>query len=160
MLVHNKLTMNTDFDIDVLTVELEAIEIDMGDFGFADVDEMIEDDDFDISKYTKKVNVPQYEPQGEMPETEDLVNEEKAMMLIEEIENADIDDDIKHFLKVAAYRHNVFNYKNIAEFYCHQSKEVQELMEKSALIIIDFEDAIANGYVRLEQEILAQVGEE
>lgn len=35
MLVHNKLTMNTDFDLDVLTVELDDIfDIDMADFGF------------------------------------------------------------------------------------------------------------------------------
>ena len=35
MLVHNKLTMNTDFDLDILTVELDDIfDIDMADFGF------------------------------------------------------------------------------------------------------------------------------
>lgn len=33
-LVHNKLTMNTDFDIDILNEELEHIEIDMTEFGF------------------------------------------------------------------------------------------------------------------------------
>jgi DNA modification methylase len=43
MLVHNKLTMNTDFDLDILTVELDDIfDIDMSDFGF-DLDE--EDDE-------------------------------------------------------------------------------------------------------------------
>lgn len=33
-LIHNKLTMNTDFDIDILNDELEHIEIDMSEFGF------------------------------------------------------------------------------------------------------------------------------
>lgn len=33
-LIHNKLTMNTDFDIDILTEELGNIEIDMSEFGF------------------------------------------------------------------------------------------------------------------------------
>ena len=33
-LIHNKLTMNTDFDIDMLNEELEHIEIDMSQFGF------------------------------------------------------------------------------------------------------------------------------
>lgn len=39
-LAHNKLTMNSDFDIDTLKLELEDIgtEIDMEDFGFLDVD--------------------------------------------------------------------------------------------------------------------------
>lgn len=35
MLIHNKLTMNTDFDIDMLNVELDGIvDIDMSEFGF------------------------------------------------------------------------------------------------------------------------------
>ncbi len=33
-LIHNKLTMNTDFDIDILDEELQNIEIDMSEFGF------------------------------------------------------------------------------------------------------------------------------
>lgn len=42
-LVHNKLTMNTDFDFSLLEMELEAItNIDMGDFGFAmDIKEIV-----------------------------------------------------------------------------------------------------------------------
>lgn len=50
ILAHNKLTMNTDFDIDLLNEELGSIfEIDMSDFGFDDFilengeDEVIED---------------------------------------------------------------------------------------------------------------------
>lgn len=40
MLVHNKLTMNTDFDIDMLNVELDSIvDIDMSEFGFEIEDE-------------------------------------------------------------------------------------------------------------------------
>lgn len=34
-LVHNKLTMNSDFDMEVLSLELGDIDLDMGDFGFA-----------------------------------------------------------------------------------------------------------------------------
>lgn len=33
-LIHNKLTMNTDFNIDILNEELENIDIDMSEFGF------------------------------------------------------------------------------------------------------------------------------
>lgn len=50
-LAHNKLTMNTDFDLDVLGEELECItEIDMSDFGFdldgilGEENEIVEDD--------------------------------------------------------------------------------------------------------------------
>ena len=34
MLVHNKLTMNSDFDIELLSYELEDISIDMSEYGF------------------------------------------------------------------------------------------------------------------------------
>ena len=50
MLVHNKLTMNTDFDFDVLAVELDDIfDIDMAEFGFEfdeadDLVDVIEDE--------------------------------------------------------------------------------------------------------------------
>ena len=49
-LVHNKLTMNTDFDFSILEMELDSItDIDMGDFGFdLDIDnedvEIVEDE--------------------------------------------------------------------------------------------------------------------
>ena len=48
----------------------------------------------------------------------------------------------KQFLMAAASRHIVFHYSKIANFYAHSSKECQELMEKSALVIIDFNKAI------------------
>ena len=47
MLAHNKLTMNSDFDFDLLNIELKGItDIDMSDFGFEF------DSDFDASEYT------------------------------------------------------------------------------------------------------------
>ena len=46
-LVHNKLTMNTDFDIDLLNYELEHIEIDMSSFGF-DIETLNEDNEIEI----------------------------------------------------------------------------------------------------------------
>ena len=54
-LIHNKLTMNTGFDMDLLAIELEAIEnIDMSDFDFeldVEIDEgreEVEEDSFDV----------------------------------------------------------------------------------------------------------------
>ena len=55
--------------------------------------------------------------------------------------------------KVAASRHTVFNYAKIADYYAHADAKMQSLMEQSALVIIDFEDAIKNGYARLSDEI-------
>ena len=48
ILVHNKLTMNTGFDLDILNEELESIEnIDMEEFDFAKIDDINLDDFFE-----------------------------------------------------------------------------------------------------------------
>ena len=52
------------------------------------------------------------------------------------------------------------NYQLIADYYSHSSKEMQKLMEDSALVIIDFEKAIELGYVQLSKEIRTQYLEE
>lgn len=67
-LVHNKLTMNTDFDLDIFETELESIDnIDMSVYGFKDIsDELdintnISEDDKDIQfkeKESEKVTCP------------------------------------------------------------------------------------------------------
>ena len=46
--------------------------------------------------------------------------------------------------------------QKIADYYANSSKEMQELMEKSALVIIDFESAIQLGYVKLNDTITEQ----
>lgn len=72
-LAHNKLTMNTDFDFDILNSELEDIEdIDMSDFGFdldfEDEEKEVEEDDFDID-----ANIPK-EPKAKYGDIYQLGN--------------------------------------------------------------------------------------
>ena len=67
-----------------------------------------------------------------------------------------IPQEDKDFLKMGAVRHLVFNYENIADYYANSPKEVQRLMEKSALVVIDFEQAITQGYVKLCESIKRQ----
>ena len=83
----------------------------------------------------------------------ELCNDTKTNKLINEIKNSNVTDEEKDFLIKAARRHYVFNYSKIADYYAHSNKEMQELMEKSALVIIDIDDAIANGYVKLSKNI-------
>lgn len=111
-------------------------------------------------KYSKKIKSPIYEPKNEKPNIELLVNQEKSRNLIKDIESSNIPEEEKTFLKLAAQRHLIFNYALIADFYAHSSKTVQELMEKSALVIIDFNKAVENGYVKVSQKILDQYKEE
>ena len=105
------------------------------------------------NKYTKKIQVPQYLPSEVCPNINELINIDKYGKLIHDIEVADISDEQKRFLRLAATRHIVFNYAKIADYYAHADKEMQKLMEQSALVIIDMDDAIANGYVKLSKQI-------
>lgn len=109
-----------------------------------------EESDFE---YSSKVEAPHYNITGENPALEELYDTEKADALAKEIDAADIPKGVKTFLKVAAMRHVVFNFRNIAEYYAHADEKVQRLMEKSALVIIDFEDAIRNGFVIVSEKM-------
>jgi hypothetical protein len=95
-----------------------------------------------------------YEPKGDNPSIPELADQTKARELRAKIEQSSIPDEIKNFLSLAAGRHVVFDYGKIAEFYCHADRPTQELMEASALVIIDFKKALQLGYVKLKQEIL------
>lgn len=131
----------------------------LGDWGL-DVWQQEDLDPQDDDKYTKKLEAPKYEITGEKPEAEELTDDTRYNELIGEIDAADIPEEEKEFLKKAAVRHIVFNYTKIAEYYAHASKEVQELMENSALVIIDYNKAIELGYVQLTKQILDQYNEE
>lgn len=109
-------------------------------------------------KYSHKVSAPQYLPSNIKPNIEELYSYNKYSILLANINKSDLSEEEKKFLKFAATRHLVFNYAKIADYYAHASKNMQELMEQSALVIIDFDDAVANGYVRLSKAIDDIVG--
>ena len=111
-------------------------------------------------KYSSKIEAPIYEPKNKKPHILELINKEKTHRLIREIDNSNLSIEDKTFLMDAARRHNVFNYEKIADYYANSNKEMQNLMEKSALVIIDFEKAIQLGYVKLCDEIKTQYLEE
>ena len=57
---------------------------------------------------------------------------------------------------MTAQRHIVFNYEDIAEYYAHADPEMQELMEELTLVIVDFENAIEQGFVEISEEVLSR----
>jgi hypothetical protein len=130
--------IESDFDIDLVQ-----------DWGLdVPIDEETEEE-----KYTRKIKAPTYEPMNQKPKIEQLVDTSRMMELINKIENSDISDEEKQFLILASYRHIVFDYSKIADFYAHSNQQMQELMESSALVIIDYNKAIEEGYVRLSQTL-------
>ena len=143
-IAHNATAELSIWDKDFLAEELESLDLSNFDFSFLD-------DEKKENPYTSKIKIPQYEVQGEQPSLDELYDTDKTDDLIAEIQISGVSEAEKQFLIEAAKRHTVFNYRNIAEYYANASEEMQKLMEKSALVIIDFDDAIANGYVKMSK---------
>ena len=160
-LADNKTAEFAMWDEELLKQELEEImNVNMAAFGFEEGDDVFADE-LEDNTYTMKTNIPQYEITGECPSLSDMLDKGKSKELIGVIETAEgITDEERQFLKDAAGRHNVFNYRNVAEYYAHANPEMQRLMEKSALVIIDVDNAIANGYATLLGEILDAMEDE
>ena len=108
------------------------------------------------SAYTKKVSVPVYVPSYQKPSVYELFDHMKSMKLIKRINESNVSAEDKKFLIYAAQRHIVFNFAKIADYYAHSSAEMQDLMEQSALVIVDFDKAIENGFATLNNELSNQ----
>lgn len=105
------------------------------------------------TKYTRKIEIPIYEPKNEMPHVSNLYNKDKCNELQAKIKSADIPNDIKEFLYSAAERHTSFNFSKIADFYAHSDFEIKRLFEESALVIIDYDNAVRNGFISYQKEV-------
>ena len=124
----------SEYTLDGPTVEEESIE-------------------FGAGKYTSKVQAPHYIPSGPCPAVSEIYDKSKYIELIDKINKSNVTEDEKMFLKLAAARHVVINFSKAANYYAYANKEMQQLMEDNALVIIDFNDAVKNGFVILDQRI-------
>lgn len=159
----NRMAELADWDADLLKLELQDLEdqgLDVSISGFDDIDAIVSDDFAEQEKekesdnnYTRKIEAPIYEPKGDKPKLSDLVDTTKTQELLKEINAAKIPEEEKEFLRLAAARHTVFNYDKIANYYAHSDATVQNLMENSALVIIDFNKAIELGFVKMTKEL-------
>lgn len=146
------------FDIEAVMEDFTPDELDLWEFSIdvstLDIDsESTEKKATSDDVYTNKIISPEYLPKNDKPAITDLFDMEKYNELISKIEVSNISPEDKKFLICAASRHIVFNYEKIADYYSHSEKDVQELMEDSALVIIDFDSAITKGFVKLSQAI-------
>lgn len=110
--------------------------------------------------YTRNIVSPIYAPSNFKPDIVELVEGERTEKLLADIDASNVSEDEKKFLRFAAYRHNVFDYAKIADYYSNSSPEMKKLMEDSALIIIDFRKAIELGYIELTKGIAEVVKED
>ena len=170
ILADNRLAeINSGWDEELLKLEIKDIdwaelkEINIDDFQFGQIDfgeeDQAEAKDGD-NPYTAKVEAPTYIPTGPKPGITELANQEKCKELQKRIVASELPEDEKQFLRIAASRHIIFDYQQIAEYYAHSNKEMQTLMEESALVIIDFKQAVEKGFVKLTDRIAGQFKED
>lgn len=116
--------------------------------------ERIEDNE-KLKKYSKGVASPIYTPrEGGAKSVYACFDHSRYQQLMRKIDASNVKEEEKMFLRLAATRHIVFNYENIADYYAIADKEMQELMEDSALVIVDFGKAIEEGFVVLNDKML------
>lgn len=142
----NQTNAETGFDFEALNLDIADLDFSGFDFDFMDAVEKAEEQE---NKYTSATSIPQYEPKEIPPSVEELISTGKVEGMIEEINGANVSEAEKRFLRTAAYRHAVIDFDKVADYYASASAEMQRLMERSALVLIDVDDAIANGYTTL-----------
>lgn len=171
ILADNKLALSSGWDTDKLKLELEhlnELDFDLSLTGFDSIftDELMPDNpaaDSTLeseSTYTANIDAPTYEPKNEKPDICFLTDKVKTDELIKKIKAIDVTLEEKAFLIDAAERHTVFNFSNIADYYAHSSPEMKDLMEDSALVIIDYNKALENGFIKIKQQFMEQYNEE
>lgn len=166
VIADNKLALNADWDVDALKIEMDGLgelnfDLKLTGFDMDELAKMFDEVPSELGEggdnYSRKIEAPIYEIKGEKPLVSALYNEAKANDLKLEIFKADLPPEIAAFLSAAADRHTVFDFRNIAEFYAHSDEATQSLMERSALVIIDFDKAIEEGFVKLAEGMMDQV---
>ena len=161
-IIDNKVGEFATWDDELLEKEIaEITEMDMSEFGFTDdfleeqkgEDSDTEQESKEDEGYTAVINTPQYVPMGIDAPLESLVDTSKTDILLKEIEESDIPDEVKDFLRFGAYRFLKFDYMKIAEYYANAPAEVQDLFEREALVIIDYDDALKEGFVKTSKTL-------
>lgn len=150
------------WDVDALQVDIDA-GVDLSDwFQPLELDEIITSEAIEepTTNYSRKIEPPIYTPSEVVPEVTELFNDSKTRELISAIENEEMPDEVRAFLIMAAQRHTVFNYSKIADYYASAPPEIQRHMENSALVIIDFQRAIENGFVNFTGKLREMYAEE
>lgn len=151
----NKLGEIATWDLE----SLQEISLDLGEelMDIAGFNEPLEFDESEPEPedktYDKKIEPPVYEPKGEQPIAADLTDRSKVESLKAAIKKEELPDDLRDFLNHAAERHTLFKFSKIADYYAHAPEKVQDLMECSGLVIIDYDKAVENGFVHLSKEL-------
>lgn len=166
----NKYGEMSVWDMSLLRGELEALsdmQFDVSCLGFGqdEMEEVLnfeyevvepsfdEEEDIDTDRYKNFADQIQYEPTGRNCSLAECADYGKYKELIAEINKIELPAEIAEFLRMAATRHIVFNYRNIAEYYAKAPANIQQLMEQSSLVLVDFDNAVKNGLCQLHDKL-------
>ena len=94
-----------------------------------------------------------YEPQGEKPSIKDLYSDKGIKEFDKLIDESNATKEEKDFLRKALTSFYRFNFRNIAEYYCHSSDELKELFAKLLLVIPDGKKLLKNELLGLDNII-------
>ena len=151
---------NGEWDWDLLpSYDRELLE----EVGFSDeLASIFGDKPEEDESYTNKIVPPVYKPSEETPDLKDVYDETRAGELRKLVDQANIvDSKLKEFLLSACNRFTVFNYAKVADLYSNsEDKITKDLMEKLALVIIDYDKAIENGFVKVSEQLFDNMEKE
>lgn len=120
----------------------------------------IEDAEVEEEEFKFDASIPQYEVKGENVSIGECFDCERVDKLLKEIRDSGLDEEEKRLLSIGAYRLATINYRKVAEYYAGKaSDEMKGLMERMALVIIDYDNAIANGFTTLTKDLREMVDE-
>lgn len=139
--------LNEDFETELLTewgIESENIE-----------DEIISDNDYnDLLNEIKDLRGLIYEKQGKKPEINELYTiSDDVLEFTKKIYASNLTDKEKEFCNKALTRFYKFNFKNIAEYYCHSNDELKQFFQELLLVIPDGDKLLRNHLYKLDKTI-------
>ena len=144
VLVDNQTTMMTGWDDDLLKYELDTLAdtFDMEDFGFDLGGETLGEE------FSTAIGTVDYEPSGKEHAPAELFS--MTDRFDEMIEAMDAPEEVKELCRIRAKWFCEFDYAKIADYYCSQaSPEVQRVFEALALVLLDRDQLIENGFADL-----------
>lgn len=165
VIADNKLALNAGWDDELLKVELDDLQsrdYDLSLLGFdeQELQSIMDGANGQDNEYTRKIESPIYTPKGEQPSANELYDDSKTLILIDEIKKANLPSEVETMLTHAAHRHTVFHFGKAAEYYSHADAITQDMMERSAMVIVDYGKAIEQGFVRLTEKFADLYNEE
>lgn len=107
-------------------------------------------------EYSAKIGEVIYEPKSTNHQPSDLfARENKFDTFIDKIEN----EGIKEMLKARAAYFSTFNYSKIADYYAYQAnQDEKDIFEKLALVLLDKDKLIENGFSEMVDTIQEENG--